>query len=116
MAKEQKALEDAEQRIAQLESRLRMTDETMTVSENDTKKQINFWESEIRKLWAVSNERNKEWIKKNEASLSKMATVLESLESKDRELGKTVGRHQTHHWDTVSLEASLLILHESDQR
>ena len=60
---EKKALDSAESRIALLEERLRMTDETLIDSEQETEEQIGFWESEIRKLWAVSNERNRKWIK-----------------------------------------------------
>ena len=76
---EQQAREDAEARLSVLEDRLRVTDETLTESGADTSKQINFWESEIRKLWAVSNERNKDWIKANESALGKQSDALARL-------------------------------------
>jgi chromosome segregation ATPase len=92
---EKKALDAAESRIALLEDRLRMTDETLIDSEKDTEEQIGFWESEIRKLWAVSNERNRKWIKDNEAAVAKLTKTLDSIESGNRELSNAVGRHET---------------------
>jgi chromosome segregation ATPase len=91
---EKKALDSAEGRIALLEERLRMTDETLIDSEKDTEQQIGFWESEIRKLWAISNERNRKWIKDNEAALAKLTETLNAIETSNRELGTAVGRHE----------------------
>ena len=84
----------AENRIAQLEDRLRMTDETLMDTEKDTEEQIGFWETEIRKLWAVSNERNRKWIKDNESALKKLAGALESIQASNRDLGAAIGRHE----------------------
>jgi len=92
---EKKALDAAESRIALMEERLRMTDETLIDSEKDTDEQIGFWESEIRKLWAVSNERNRKWIKDNEAALAKLTKTLTAIEASNRDLGTAVGRHET---------------------
>jgi chromosome segregation ATPase len=91
---EKKALDAAEGRIAQLEERLRMTDETRSDSEKATEEPIGFWESEIRKLWAVSNERNRKWIKDNEAALAKLTKTLTAIETSNRDLGTAVGRHE----------------------
>jgi chromosome segregation ATPase len=91
---EKKALDSAESRIALLEERLRMTDETLIDSEKDTDEQIGFWESEIRKLWAVTNERNKTWIKDNETALAKLGKTLTAIETSNRDLGTAVGRHE----------------------
>jgi hypothetical protein len=91
---EKKALDAAENRIALLEERLRMTDETLVDSEKDTEEQIGFWETEIRKLWAVSNDRNKKWIKDNEAALAKLSKTLTAIEASNRDLGTAVGRHE----------------------
>ncbi len=91
---EKQALDAAEGRIALLEERLRMTDETLIDSEKDTEEQIGFWESEIRKLWAVSNERNRKWIKDNEAALAKLTKTLTAIETSNRDLGTAVGRHE----------------------
>ena len=51
----------AQNRIAVLEDRLRITDEAMTNTGQNTNEQIGFWETEIRKLWAITNERNRKW-------------------------------------------------------
>ena len=91
---EKQALDAAESRIALLEDRLRMTDESLMDSEKDTEEQIGFWESEIRKLWAVSNERNRKWIKDNEAALAKLTKTLTAIETSNRDLGTAVGRHE----------------------
>ncbi len=83
---EQAAREAAEQRLAVLEDRLRVTDEALTETGADTGKQINRWESEIRKLWAVANERNKKWIKANETGLAAQTKGLESARSAQKQL------------------------------
>ena len=91
---EKQSLDAAESRIALLEERLRMTDETLIDSEKDTDEQLGFWESEIRKLWAVSNERNRKWIKDNEAAIAKVGKTLTAIETSNRDLGTAVGRHE----------------------
>ena len=91
---EKNALDAAENRIALLEDRLRMTDESLMDSEEDTQEKIGFWEDEIRKLWAVSNERNRKWIKDNEAALTKLTKTLGAIESSNRDLSTVVGRHE----------------------
>jgi chromosome segregation ATPase len=91
---EKNALDGAENRIALLEDRLRMTDESLMDSEEDTQEKIGFWEDEIRKLWAVSNERNRKWIKDNEAALAKLTKTLGAIESSNRDLSTAVGRHE----------------------
>jgi len=92
---EAQALEDAKGRIAVLEDRLRVTDEALTETGQTTNEQINFWESEIRKLWGVTNDRNKKWIKDNEAALAKLSKSLSALELGDREVKATLGRHES---------------------
>jgi septal ring factor EnvC (AmiA/AmiB activator) len=71
-----------------------MTDETLIDAEKDTDEQIGFWESEIRKLWAVANDRNRKWIKDNEATLAKLTKTLTAIETSNRDLGTAVGRHE----------------------
>lgn len=92
---EQAALESASARIAVLEDRLRVTDEAMTETGQDTQQKLGFWESEIRKLWAISNERNRKWIKDNETSVARLQKSLGTIESGIRELNAAVGRHDT---------------------
>lgn len=91
---EKKALDAAEARIALLEDRLKMTDETLIDSGKDTEKQIGFWESEIRKLWGVTNDRNKKWIEDNKAAIAEVRKTLGTIEASNRDLGSAVGRHE----------------------
>lgn len=92
---EQSVLAQAQERIGVLEDRLRVTDEAMTETGQDTQQKLGFWESEIRKLWAVSNERNRKWIKDNEANIGKLQRSLNSLETGVRDLNSAVSRHDT---------------------
>jgi uncharacterized protein YoxC len=95
LLEEGKTLATAQDRIARLEDRLRVTDEALTETGEATSEQINFWESEIRKLWSVSNERNRKWIKDNEAAIAKLDKSLSSLEAADRDIKGTLGRHES---------------------
>lgn len=92
---EGQALEKAEDRIAVLEDRLRVTDEALTETGATTNEQIDFWESEIRKLWGVTNDRNKKWIKGNEAALARLSKSVSALELTDQEVKGTLGRHES---------------------
>ena len=71
-----------------------MTDQVMSETAGETDEQINFWESEIRKLWAVSNERNKRWIQDNQKLLRSQKTTIDALEATDKSLRSTVARHE----------------------
>lgn len=86
LVEEQRARKSAEQRLVVLEDRLRVTDEALTETGADTGKQINRWESEIRKLWAVANERNKDWIKANEAAVAAGAKQAKNLQAAQQKL------------------------------
>jgi chromosome segregation ATPase len=92
---EQRTLTEAQARIAVLEDRLRVTDQAMTETGEDTQEKIGFWETEIRKLWAVTNDRNRKWIKDNEVAIAKQQKALDEMLSKDRELASAVGRHES---------------------
>ena len=95
LSAEQQRVSLANERIAKLEQRLSATDSAMSQGGQDTKQQINLWESEIRKLWAVANERNKGWIKKNEQAVGKMQSGLNDVQATMRALNASVGRHET---------------------
>lgn len=92
---ESAALDDAEARLKVLEDRLRTTDEAMTESGQETSEQINFWESEIRKLWAVSNERNKKWIQDNQKAIEGQKKAMDDVLASNRSLSAAVGRHES---------------------
>ncbi len=92
---EQARLSDADSRIQKLEARLSATDDAMAQEGEDTGKKINFWESEIRKLWAVSNERNKKWIQDNQTAVKKLTGGLGGIEATNRDLKAAIGRHES---------------------
>ena len=85
----------ADSRIVVLEDRLRVTDMAMTETGQDTQEQLGLWESEVRKLWVVANERNRRWIKDNEASLDRLAKSLSEVEVVLRNLSSSVSRHNS---------------------
>ncbi len=88
-------LADARSRIDAREDRLRVTDEALTETGAETSEQINFWESEIRKLWAVSNDRNKKWIEDNQKAIAALQTSVSGLQATSREIQSTLGRHES---------------------
>lgn len=90
---EQDKSAEANRRLRALEERLRMTDQVISETDAETDEQINFWESEIRKLWAVSNERNKGWIQDNQKLLQSQRAVIDELQSADKSLRSAVDRH-----------------------
>lgn len=89
------SLQDAQERLAKLESRLRLTDETLSESEADTNQQLTFWESEIRKLWDMGNKRNRGWIETNRANVQKLTASIASAEADLKTLKSTVARLDT---------------------
>ena len=93
LLEEQAALAAADDRLKVLEQRLRVTDQVLSDTDEDTKKSLGFWESEIRKLWAISNERNKKWIKANESSLTKQKATLSAIEQSQQNLATDVAKH-----------------------
>ena len=86
---------DAEARLAQLEARLRATDETMTEAGVDTNEQLTFWESEIRKVWDIANKRNKKWIQDNQGAIARHGSTLNSVGSSLADLRSAVSRNDT---------------------
>ena len=94
LAAEQDRLNDANRRLAVLEQRLSATDNAMSQEGQDTKQQINLWESEIRKLWAIANERNRDWIKENQSRLKTVSATLNGIRATNRDLKAATGRHE----------------------
>lgn len=68
----------AEERLARIEDRLSMTDEALNETESETQTQLEFWESEIRKLWDVTNKRNRDWIEENQKAVADLRSTLDS--------------------------------------
>jgi chromosome segregation ATPase len=91
---EQERVNDAGKRLSVLEQRLAATDNAMSQEGQDTKQQINLWESEIRKLWAIANERNRDWIKDNQAQIKSVSASLNGIRASNRDLKAATGRHE----------------------
>ena len=84
------ARDAAESRLAVLEERLRATDEVMSDAGDETKEQLGFWESEIRKVWDIAYKVNRGWIKENQALLAEHKNQLASVTSSLGQLRSTV--------------------------
>ena len=85
----------ADKRLKKLEARLSATDSALAQEGEDTSEKLGLWESEIRKLWAVSNERNKNWIQANQTAVKKINTSINGIEATSRDLKSSVGRHES---------------------
>lgn len=90
---EQARLTAADDRLKVLEARLSATDSALAQEGEDTSEKIGLWESEIRKLWAVSNERNKKWIEDNQKAVKSITGSIDSIHAANRDMKAAVGRH-----------------------
>ena len=95
LGEERERLDQANQRLVVLEERLSATDNAMMQEGQDTKERIGFWQDEIRKLWAISNERNKKWIKDNERSINKITASIDGVVASTRNIQAAVDRHES---------------------
>ena len=93
LAEARTSLDSATQRIGHLESRLLETDQTMSATGDEVKDKLQFWESEIRKLWDVANKRNVEMIKATDGTLKSQGTALASVQSTLKSVQGAVTRH-----------------------
>lgn len=70
----------SEDAISRLSSLLSATDESVSQSADKVQETLNFHMEEIRKLWAVSNERNKDWIKDNQNSIKTLENQIRTIQ------------------------------------
>ena len=68
-----------ESRLSILEEQLQLADSTSTESLTDINSQLQFLDKEIRKLWDLSNKRNKVNIEKLTKDVSKYASVIKEI-------------------------------------
>lgn len=94
LAKSSENLTDARMRITMLEERLRSTDEVVQASESETNEQIGFWEDEIRKLWDVTNKRNRKWIEDNRTAIERYKSSVSSALGDITSLKSAVSRNE----------------------
>lgn len=76
-------LDKSGQRLDNLESLVSATDETLSQSADSIQGQLKTQMHEIRKLWDVSNKRNRDWIEDNQQQ-------IKSLKASNTELNKAV--------------------------
>ena len=74
---------DLESRIINLEEEFQLADEVSTEFLTDTGAQLQFLDKEIKKLWDLSNKRNK-------VNISKIFVELGALKKQNQELNKTI--------------------------
>ena len=72
-------LTQAHEQVTLLSAQLTDTETNMTASARDADEQISVNESEIRKLWDVSNKRNKGWIQTNQANIAGLDEQTDTL-------------------------------------
>ncbi len=71
-------LQLSDARISVMEGQLSATDENLVMNESNIKIQLTNHMSEIRKLWDVTNKRNKVWIEDNQAAIAALQTDVEA--------------------------------------
>ncbi|MCB1838254.1 MAG: hypothetical protein KDH99_11610 [Alcanivoracaceae bacterium] len=81
-------LDQSSEQLGSLASQLSATDESLNQSSDQVRETLSLHDSEIRKLWDVSNKRNKDWIQANQAAISK-------LEKQRAETAKNITALQT---------------------
>jgi chromosome segregation ATPase len=99
----QDTLAKAGQRIAHLEERLQVTDQTMSDADKEVAQQLGTWQDEIRKLWDVTNKKHKVWIGENQASIKQHAETLKKLDKMLAEAKTDIARHES----TLTQQAAL---------
>lgn len=72
-------LSDSTEQLGNLASQLSATDESLNQSSEEITDTLSLHDSEIRKLWAVSNERNKDWIQANQQAVSSLTSGQDRL-------------------------------------
>ena len=80
------------------------TDTALSQGGEDTQEQLSLWESEIRKLWAIANERNKDWIKDNQKAVKGLDESVTGLQSTARDRKAATARHE----DAFSQQTALI--------
>lgn len=70
LASVRSTLDSVENRLGRIEGQLQMTGDALSQTESETQSQLTYWESEIRKLWDVSNKRNRDWIQANQKDIA----------------------------------------------
>ena len=88
-------LSDSTQQLGNLASQLSATDESLNQSAEQISETLKLHDSEIRKLWGVSNDRNKQWIRENQESIKKLNSVQDGVDKNVASLREEIKRLDT---------------------
>ena len=86
----QSALEESSSLLDNLESQMQLTGEEQTKMDSQVGKTLKLHDSEIRKLWDLSNKRNKSDIQTNKKSVGTLKTQLGALQTQLKQSQNTV--------------------------
>lgn len=89
--KVEKTLTQSSQKLGNLESQLSATDESLSQSANTIEDRLQLHMDEIRKLWDVSNKRNKGWIQENQKNIKALQGSTGKLEKSLSQLDSQLG-------------------------
>lgn len=73
-------ISESSERLGSLASQLSATDESLTQSSDKVQEQLNLHMSEIRKLWDVTNVRNRRWIQENQEAVKGLQEKMTAQE------------------------------------
>ncbi|MCY3628318.1 MAG: hypothetical protein OXG88_11880 [Gammaproteobacteria bacterium] len=83
------------EQITALEDRLNINVETGLETETSVKEQLEFWEDEIRKLWDLSNKRNR-------PAIEALESTIATLQGRDDILGEDIKTLKTYTEDNAA--------------
>jgi type I site-specific restriction endonuclease len=87
--------EDRAIRLARLEDRSTEAATVLSETGKSTGQKLDYWEDEIRKLWDVTNKRNKKWIETNQKALQKNSNALAGISASLKSIKGDVSRHDS---------------------
>ena len=109
--------DQSSQQLGNLASQLSATDESLNQSSGKIADDLKLHESEIRKLWDVSNKRNKEWIEKNQSDISKIekqrAEISKSVSAMEAEIAALKKQSQQYALQRNQMQTQLDLASES---
>ena len=98
MALMSEQLTEAHDQVTNLSNQLTDTESNMTATVEDADQQIATNETEIRKLWDLSNKRNKGWIQTNQANIAtnqdELAATRRTLDQIETDLNYIVDKRR----------------------
>ena len=76
LADTRQVLEETRQQLSQVTGQVSQTGETISQSDSSFRSELKVVNSEIRKLWDVSNKRNRQWITDNRQNVEKLQKLV----------------------------------------